>query len=168
MAETLTASIKLILTAALAGNTDLGVNEYNLPFSRTLAFANGDALDKANQIWSDTITIAASTTLDIDLAGGVINALGSTLTFTKIKAIMVSARTANTNNVVIGGDSNGLVNWVGAANDLVNVRPGGLFLIAAPDLTGYAVTAGTGDVLQIANSGAGTSVVFDLVVIGVA
>jgi len=53
-----------------------------------------------------------------------------------------------------------------AASDGISVRPGGLFCWAAPDATAVAVTAGTGDLLAIANSGAGTSVTYDVVIIG--
>lgn len=33
--------------------------------------------------------------------------------------------------------------------------------------TGYAVTAGTADQLKVANSGAGTGVTYDIVIVGV-
>ena len=53
-----------------------------------------------------------------------------------------------------------------AASDGLDVKPGGCFLWLAPDATGVAVTAGTGDLINIANSSSGTSVTYDVVIIG--
>jgi hypothetical protein len=93
---------------------------------------------------------------------------GATLTFTKIKAILVKAAEGNTNNVVVGGAaSNGWVGPFGDVSDTVAVKPGGTLLLVAPNAAGYAVTAGTGDILKVANSGAGTGVTYDIVIVGV-
>lgn len=167
MAETLTASIKLMVNAQLAGDSDLGERAYSLPYSKTVSFAHGTGANQANQIWTDTRTINASSSEDLDLYGSLTSALGTTLNFTKIKAIIIAAASTNTNNVVVGGDSNGLVNWVGNANDVVNIRPGGFICLVAPDATAYGVTDSTGDILQIANSAGSSSVTYDIIVIGV-
>ncbi len=92
----------------------------------------------------------------------------SKLTFTKIKAILVKAAEGNTNNVVVGGAaSNGWVGPFGATTDTVAVKPGGTVMFVAPDANGYAVTAGTADQLKVANSGVGTGVTYDIVIVGV-
>lgn len=167
MSETLTANVKVAVNATLTGDSDLGGRDYVLTYSKTLSFAHGTGADQANQIWTDTRQIAASTTEDLDLSGVLTSPLGTTLVFTKIKAIIIYAYSTNTNNVVVGGDANGLVNWVGNANDVINLRPGGFICLTAPDATAYAVTAATGDILQIANSSSGSVVDYDIIVIGV-
>lgn len=48
----------------------------------------------------------------------------------------------------------------------MTVRPGGLLVLAAPDVAAYAVTAATGDLLHVANSAGGSAVTYDVVVIG--
>jgi hypothetical protein len=53
-----------------------------------------------------------------------------------------------------------------AAGDGIALRPGATFVWISPDATGVTVTAGTGDLLNIANSGAGTSVTYDVIIIG--
>lgn len=166
MAETFTGSLKLTLVGALSADSDIGTRNYNVNYSKSYAITNGTSANQANQIWTDTRTISASGSDDIDLAGVLTNAFGTTLTFTAIKGIIVCAATENTNNVVIGGDANGLIGWVGNANDVVNVKPGGIFAIYDPSAVGYAVTASTGDILQIANSAGTTSVTYDIIVIG--
>ncbi len=167
MAETLSANVKISVNATLTGSSDLGTRDYTLGYGKTLNFVNGTGANQANQIWTDTREIAASSSENLDLSGVLVSPLGTTLVFTKIKAIIIYAYDTNTNNVVVGGDTNALINWVGNANDLVNIRPGGFICLTAPDSTAYGVTAGTGDILKIANSSSGSVVDYDIIVIGV-
>lgn len=167
MATTFNGSVKLSVSGILAGDIDIGSLNQNIAYAKTHTITNGTSTDNANMIWLDTRTITASGTDDLDLAGVLTNAFGATITFTRIKGIIISAASGNTNNVVVGGDATAaLINWVGAANDVINVRPGGTFMLMAPDATSYAVTATTGDILQIANSSSGTSVTYDIILIG--
>jgi hypothetical protein len=48
----------------------------------------------------------------------------------------------------------------------MKVPPGGLLLLTAPDVNGFAVAAGATDSLKIANS-AGASCDYDIILIGV-
>lgn len=160
-------SIKLSVSGTYTGSVDIGSVAQNIGYASTISLTNGTGADQANMIFTDTRTLAASTTEDLDLAGGLTDVFGTTITFTKIKGIIIKASSSNTNNVVVGGDANGLVNWVGAANDIINVRPGGMFCIMAPDATAYAVTGSTGDILQVANSSSGSSVTYDIILIGI-
>ena len=59
------------------------------------------------------------------------------------------------------------MNWVSDSSDVIVLHAGGAFLLIAPDTTGYGVTATTGDILKIANSGPNVSVTYDIVIIGV-
>ena len=167
MSETLTASVKLTVNASLVGTSDLGQRSYDLPYSKTISFSHGTGANQANQIWTDTRTLSASTAEDLDLYGVLTSPLGTTLNFTKIKASIVTTAAGNTNNVVIGGDSAALLGFVGDASDTIIVRPGGFIAIGCSDATAYGVTATTGDILQVANSSSGTSVTYTIIVIGV-
>ncbi len=166
MAETFTGLIKVAVAGTLTNSADIGSSSYIVNYSKSYPLTNGTGADMANMIWTDTRTIAASTTEDLDLYGVLTSTFNTTLNFTKIKGIIVSAAAGNTNNVVIGGDANGLAGWIGNVNDVVNVRPGGTFALIANDATAYPVTTSTGDILQIANSSSGTSVTYDILIIG--
>ncbi len=168
MAQSLTSSIKISATGALTDSPDLGSIGYNLSYTTpNFSFANGTSANQANQIWTDTRTITASSSENLDLAGVLANALGTTLTFTRIKAIIINAASGNTNNVLVGGHASAAFSTMfGDATDVLVVRPGGSFCLVAPDATAYAVTATTGDLLKIANSGSGTSVTYDIILIG--
>lgn len=128
---------------------------------------DGAGLNQANRLWHDQRTLAASATEDLDLAGVLTDPFGVLITFARIKGIVVTAAAANTNNVIVGGAAtNAFLTWVGAAAHTVTVRPGGVLAVFAPDATGYVVTAGTGDLLRVGNSAAGTSVTYDIVLLG--
>lgn len=162
----LSTRLSLDLAATLTSSLDLQTTSATLPFKRDLIWGSGTGANLADKVWADNRTLTASSTEDLDLAGGSLtDALGAALTFARVRMLIVYAAIANTNNVVVGGDANA-VPFFGAATHTVTVRPGGLLVLAAPDTTGYAVTAGTGDIIQVANSGAGTSVTYDIVVIG--
>jgi len=163
----LTTTLNVALNAVQTAAKDLTTVRAPLDYAKRIILANGTAAGQADQIWSDTRTITASGTDALDLAGSLVDALGATLTFARVKGLIVVAAAANTNDVVIGGAaSNTFVNWVGDATDKVKVKPGGVFCLFAPAATGYPVTAATGDQLLIANSSSGTSVTYDVVIIG--
>lgn len=161
----LTTSFLADLDAIYTSALDLSTSTNNLGFTRQVNLASGTGAGQADKIWHDERTLAASTSENLDLVGSLVDAFGATLTFARVRGLVVYASPANTNNVLVGGAAaNAFVNWVGDATDVVAVRPGGLLTLFAPDATAYAV--GTGDQLKIANSGAGTSVTYDIVVIG--
>jgi hypothetical protein len=130
-----------------------------------ISMATGTGTGLADLCWSDTRTVAASGTDALDLAGSLTGLLGGTLTIVKLKAILVRAAAANTNNVRINRPASNGVPVFLAASDGIDVLPGGLFLWVAPG-AGVTVTPATGDLINIDNSGAGTSVTYDVVFIG--
>lgn len=167
MAVSQTSSISLSINAQQTSSTDLSSAVDSLIKTYTCALAAGTGDGQANTVWSDTITLAASGTADIDFAASLVSAFGATLTFTKIKALIVAAAAANTNNVVISRPAaNGLVLF-GAASDAVSVLPGGFFALTAPN-AGIAVTVATGDLLTFTNSAGTTGVTYDVIIVGAA
>lgn len=164
-AATLDSRIKVQLTGTLSNVLDLVTVSAPLTKTYTVDIDNGTGTNMADVIWSDTRTIAASTTEDLDVAGGgLTDAFGAAFAPAKIKAIAICPASANTNNVVVGGDANS-VPFLSTAATTVSVQPGGCFILVNHK-TGITVTAATGDIIQVANSGAGTSVSYDILVIG--
>jgi hypothetical protein len=137
-----------------------------LTHALTLAFTDGVAAGSADRIWQDTRTLAASATEDLDFSGSLTDIYGDAVVFADIRAILVTAAAANTNNVnVQRASSNGLLLFL-AASDGFAVRPGGAALWMCPDATGIAVAAGTADLLTITNSAGSTSVTYTITVVG--
>lgn len=167
MADSFNGSIAVVLNATLSGDSDIGTSSHTINQNYKTTFTSGTGANQANQMWADTRTIAASGADDLDLAGGITNALGTTITFTSIKGIIVSAAAANTNDVQIGGDATAaLAELFAHSSDIINVKPGGTFAIVNPNANGYAVTATTADILQITNSSSGTGVTYDIIIVG--
>jgi len=168
MATTLTSKVQLILSA-LYQNPAIGiaVGQGNIDRSQVINLANGTGADQADRVFSETRTLAASGTYDLDLAGVLTDVFGVALTFARIKAIILFALAANTNNVVLGNSGvNAFLGPFGAAAHTVNVMPGGMLVMVSPNATGWPVTAGTGDILKTTNSAGGTGVTYDIVLIG--
>lgn len=146
---------------------DFGTAEYRPVINNRFEFAEGVGLNQAQKVFTDQRTLTASSSEDLDLNGVLTDCFGAALAFTEIKALLIKAAASNVNNVLVGGAAtNQFVTPFGAATHTITVRPGGLLLLVAPDATGYAVTPSTGDLLKIANSGAGSSVVYDIALLG--
>jgi len=165
MAKELATSLLVSLTALLKNALDLSTPQDSLSKSFRDTLATGTALDQADRLWHDTRTLTA-TSEDLDLAGGLTDGLGETITFAKVKAVLIVNKNVTAGAILkIGGAAaNQFVNWVADASDIVNVQPGGALLLWAPSLAGYGVTADTGDKLKI-DSGAAT-IEYDIVIIG--
>lgn len=161
------AEISLSIRAQQIGSADLGSPRMTLdPISEILQFTQGtDATSKLNVLFSDTRTIALSANEDLDLSGVLTDALGGLITAAEVCAIFVKADAANINSVNVSRPAaNGFIGPFLAAGDGISVKPGEYALLSSP--SGWAVTAGTGDLLNIANSGAGTAVSYDIVILG--
>jgi hypothetical protein len=162
----LAATIKASINATQTTSVDLGTASFPLNVLQALALTDGTGANQADRMFTDTRTLAASASEDLDLSGSLTNAFGVTVTFARIKVILVIASASNTNNVnVTRPASNGVPVFL-AASDGLPVRPNGVFLWAAPDATGVAVTAGTGDLLTFTNSAGSTEVSYTVVIIG--
>jgi hypothetical protein len=173
MTDTLNSAILKVSTAAsISTSPDIGTSQYSFSVSDSLSFTHGTGDNQINQLWTDERTISASSSENLDLYGSLVSALNTTLNFTKIKMIEIVASSLNTNNVLVGGDAASLaglfvLGGTAAIEDVqLVVPPGGILVLSAP-LSGYAVTATTGDILKIANSGGGSDVTYSIKIYGV-
>ena len=161
----LTAKITAAVRATKTGSADLPTVNAAYNEKAELSLTNGTGSGQADLIWSDTRTLAASATENLDLAGGLTDEFRTALTFVEVVAVYVKAASANTNDVLFGGAaSNGFSTPFGDASDVVKIKPGGVLLLTNP--VGYGVTASTGDILKMANSSSGSSVTYDIIVVG--
>lgn len=165
-AASLTTDIALKVKANLKETVGLSSAEAPVVLQRTLNLTNGVGADQADTVWTDSRTLAASASEDLDLAaGGLTDAFGTAFAPAKIRLLVVSASGSNTNDVVLFGDANS-VPFLDTAATTTSVPPGGFAIFAYPNLAGIAVTADTGDIIQVANGGAGTEVDYDILIAG--
>lgn len=166
MATTLNTTITAEIAAVYKNVLDIGTPTDAFQKKTKIELANGTGANSADLMFHDQRTIAASSNEDLDLAGVLASPFGATLTFVEVRAVLITAAAANTNNVrVTRPASNGVPLFL-AAGDGIDVPPGGAFLWTCPADGKVAVTAGTGDLINVANSSSGTSVVYDVVIIG--
>lgn len=164
----LTSSASVALNGVQTNPLDLATPAMDLKIRDATGWSTGTGAGKADRIFSDRRTLAASASEDLDLAGVLVDAFGATITFARIKGLYIAASAANTNNVIVGNaTSNAWATLLGATHTLT-LRPGTSICLVTgvADATCYAVTAGTGDQLKILNSGGSTSVTYDIGIIG--
>ncbi|BBF70203.1 hypothetical protein [Sphingomonas bisphenolicum] len=160
------ATLSLQVAAKLIGSADLGNPIAPVTLEKVVRIAAGtDALGKADVLWADTRTIAASSTENLDLAGALAGLLGGTVTAAEITAIVVVADAGNTNDVVLfGAASNAFNGPLSGTTPKHALGPDDVYL--ATNKKGWTVTPATGDILLVANSGSGTAVTYSIILFG--
>lgn len=116
-------------------------------------FTHGTGANQANMVWSQQRSVTAGAPDDLDLAGG-LSINGVTITFTAVKHLRIkNLDTDQTKILEVGGGANPFASWLGAGTDKLKIPgAGGELFLSAPGAAGYAVTAGTGDILRLAAS----------------
>ena len=163
-----TGSVNFTGTFTERVSKDLGASSDTNQLTQNTDFTDGTGAAQVNLVWSDTRSLSASTSENLDLAGGLTSGLGATLTFARIKHISIrnNTTTAGFTLEVGGAASNAFSTLFGATADYLIIRPGGVFTITAPDAIGYVVTAGTADILKINNPNGGGAVSYSIVIAG--
>ena len=130
---------------------------------------NGTTSDLVDRVWYSSASLALSANTTIDLAGSLENIYGTAITFGKVKAIVLKnlSTTAGV-DLSLGpnssngfGGSNGV--W-GDVSDRSTIQAQGLFFWYDPN--GVAVTAGTADILYLANLSGSTSCAYQILILG--
>lgn len=130
---------------------------------KILEFTDGTTANAADIVFMDQRAVATASNDDIDLAGSLSDAFGNTITMVEVVAVLVINEpitgAANTTDLTIGAGTNPFVGFLGGTTPTVGpIGPGGVFYIACPDAGGLGtVTAGTADILRIANSSGATA-----------
>jgi len=153
-----------------------------------IAFANGNSANQATGMYRDRRTLTAATGTDqLDLAGGITDKFGNTLTFAQINVLIIrnlglaasgndgsssdSWTEAAGQDLLVFGAGAGANGWEGPLNDqdaTLRVRSGGILPLFAP-VDGYRVIAGSRDTLQILWAGSAASggdIEYDIIVLG--
>lgn len=168
-AATVGTTVSARMESSQSSTLDLGTAGYQPKLLYTpAAWTDGTGTNQFKIVYADSGTIAASDSVLLDLAGATTDAFGATITCTTLKAIMVTAKTTNTNDVLVGGARVAQVDFLGNGlggaadtNHLVPVGPGGVFLLTRP-ATGATVTATTRDIIRLKNSGGTTGVGYSI------
>lgn len=164
MAVTCRANLLVALDNTLEDALDLTTAKDKLAVRHAIQLLNGTGTGQINEAFHDERTLGASATEDLDLAGSLVNPVGDTITFAKLKAIIVIADEDNTNDVQVSRPATNGVTWAAAASDKVSVGPGDVFVLTSR--AGWTVTAGTADLITITNSAGTTGVTYKVILLG--
>ncbi len=163
----LSSQIRVSITGTLSKTRDLSSPQAQIALSLLATLADGTTNVQADKAWDDTRTLAASATEDLDMGtgGGLVDALGDAFAPLEVAALMIFAAAGNTNNVVVGAAAaEPFLGPMGGTTPTTTIKPGGSLLWYAP--AGWAVANNSNDKIKVANSGAGTTVDYSIVIIG--
>lgn len=165
MPVTQTGEVQVRVVSKLSNGLDLSTVLNTIDRTFGTSFANGTGAYQANNSWGDLRTLLTATNEDIDLAGVLTNAFGAVLTFTELKGIILFAPTTNTGNLTVTRPAANGVPFLSTAGAGFALVPGGLYVYTNPSDAGIAVTAGTGDLINI-NNGSGATQSYYIILIG--
>lgn len=154
----LSASVRLRLAASQTGSNDFGGPAFTPALEAVMNLANGTGAGQADLLFVDQRSVNASSNDDIDLAGVLTSAFGTTITAAEVVGVLVINAprdgAANVSNLTLGGGTNPFLGFLGGTTPTIGpIGPGGFFFIGCPSASGVGtVTAGTGDILRVANS----------------
>ncbi len=152
----LQASIQV--TSRRAVGIDNPLDQLQETYRSVLAVGTGN--DQANEVFHTRATMTTPQTYD--LAGGIIDVFGTTITMVGVVAVFVHNRSA-TNTLTMGGHANAVQLFFGATTHTAIIQPGQFLLATNDNATDWPVTAGTGDVLQFTGTNGET---YDLIIVG--
>lgn len=157
---------------------DIGSSSWTSASSWLKTYTDGTGLNQINKVFIDSAALAGSGAVSYDLDSGTLadpSAVGSGVVgaFSRIVAVLIRrtdtpAASTQDENITIGGDfvlTKYLIGWVDDAAT-IPVHPGGIFDFQAPNSTGVAVTATTGDVITITNASSADTVNIQVIILG--
>jgi len=139
----------------------------NLEYKKSMT--DGTSADQADKIWHDRRTLATGTNDDLDMTALANTIFGTSvpINFAKVSAIMIKnlSTTAGDELKLDSSVANAFTGpFNGSTSSKIEIGADSvLFLSSKKD--SWTVTAGTGDILRITNSNAG-SVSYDIVIVG--
>lgn len=160
-----TSSITMRAKVDYTSTLDQGIARAAITLENALALTDGTGSGQADRVFSDQRTITASSSETLDL-NSMVDPFAVARTIAKIKMIFIKASSSNVNNVEIGGAASNqfYANMFKDSSDKVVLRPGACWMHYDP--TGLTVTDSSADSLKIANSSSGSSVVYDILIVG--
>lgn len=170
MADTLSVEVKASVSWLFSDTLDLStvIDNARVEYGRSLS--DGVGADQADKIWHDTRSLASGAHDDLNLGALAQSLFGGTVTIAlaKVKLIVVIHRgTAAGEKLVVGGATSQAfaAPFGGSATGQVEVGPDSL-LVLSQRKDGWAVGAGTADLLRIGNPASAAPVTYSVVIVG--
>jgi hypothetical protein len=181
MATSLVITAELKLAWQFDNVVDISTITDSQSYKERQALTNGTSDNQASDMHHDRLYLTpAAATATLDLAGSLTNVFGETLTFTKIRQLIIINKgvpdashetwTPTAGEYIHIGGSGAADAWDAMFNSDIDAKivlpSGGMFCATAP-MDGWTVSAGTADKLQIQLNGGGVANVdVDVIIVG--
>lgn len=168
MALSISQSLSLSPTFTSSSSEFANTPRWAPSISEALSWTDGTGSGESNRLWGDEQrSISAASNDDLDLAGGLTDVFGNTITMARVKMIYIKNRDTTAGKVLRVGaaGTNPISTLFGATPDYLIIPPSGYLWLATGDATAWALTAGSADVLRIANPNA-SSIEYDILLVG--
>lgn len=166
MATTYTGKIGLSLLSVLRDDLDLADPADIVQKTWQIAFTDGAGANQGNQQWHDRRTVATSATDTLDLNGSLTNQYGTTVSFARVKLLLVYNETGGGQLQLRPGASNAWANLfpgLGGTGHYINSP--GIVMHYAGDATGWAVSAGS-DTIRLVNQSGSLTATYNILIVG--
>ena len=166
----ITSTILAQFDAVQTGANDFAADKFVPKMQYLQKTTDGTTANKADMLWMDQRVITTGANDDIDLAGVLTDVFGTTITMAEVVLLFLinapRSGSANTTDLTIGIGSNPFLGFLGGTTPTIGpIKPGGMIMIGAGDAAGIGtVTAGTADILRVANS-AGASATYQIAIL---
>lgn len=132
---------------------------------KTQTWTSGAGAAAVNTYFEDQARVLTSGANEsLDLAGVLTNFFGETITNARVKYVYIE-NTSATETLTVGNAASPALLWFGAAAHTIAIPPLGYLEMSNPTAAGWVITAGTADLLKIANSGGG-STTYKILILG--
>lgn len=150
-------------TATAGGQIPVAVHSYD----SSLDITSGTTAGHADLVWSRSArSVGASSNDDLDLAGVLTSVFGATITSARLVGVFIKNKNTTSGDYLLVGAAASNPCYAGLfadATDKITIGPGGSWEWKSPTDPG-TVTAGSADVLRVANPGS-NAVTFDIVLL---
>jgi len=156
-----TATLKFALSFLYDQTVGTEVDEYKPTFVNTDNLTAGTGENQYDRLWNDSRTLNG--TENLDLAGGLTDAHGTTLTFVKVKGLWILNKSTTLGQTLrIGGNPTSSFLLFDDVSDTLTIDAEGMFFYWDPR-GGKTVTAGSADLLTVVSS---ISLTYDIAIFG--
>jgi hypothetical protein len=166
----LNASFQVLVNATespATGVSELVAQAIKINKAYSVTLGDGTGANQADRMYADQRTLADGATETLDCSGLLSPFFGATaLALVRLKAFLFHSVPTNTTTLTVSrGATNGALLFTAVSAGLAAIKPGAMFLWCDPSATAVAITAGTGDLITVTNSG-GAAAIYDVYIIG--
>ena len=166
--ETMTGSLQARQKVSHVYTDDLGIETTEYLVSNVIwQVATGTSALQMETVWSARVALTNLATKSYDLAGGLTNRFGETISLTAVKWVSLGCDSVNRGSIKLG---DGLATWssfTGGTNQSITLRPAVQIMLMASGTNNYTVTATTGDILKFTDLNNSTNAWTNTVVISI-